>query len=280
MPELERRAIWGLMVGEEGKTRIPILQNYSEAGFDPDKDLLQSYGEGWKSAAFLPQERQLFGYPGGLVNDWTLKTNLDGLYAAGDQLFASNCHGHAAATGHYAGRHAATYAKGASHAAVDDQQAGAERDRIHSLVNGFGGVGWKEVNATIACIMQEHCGAKKSAEVLAPGLLKLREIRRNEALHLRPRNPHELTRTLEVLNILINAELVIHACLAREASAKYLLFERADHPEVDPPVWSKFVTVRFEDGKVVEGALPLDYYGSLKENYEKHNRDYLEVCGP
>jgi len=43
MPDPERRAIWGLMVGEEGKTRVPILQNYSAAGFDPDKDLLQSY---------------------------------------------------------------------------------------------------------------------------------------------------------------------------------------------------------------------------------------------
>ena len=74
MPELERNAIWGLMVGQEGKTKIPILQNYSEAGFDPKKHLLQSYGEGWKSGAFLPQERQLFGIPGGIFNDWM--TNL------------------------------------------------------------------------------------------------------------------------------------------------------------------------------------------------------------
>ena len=280
MPEPERRAIWGLMVGEEGKTQIPILHNYSAAGFDPDKDLLQSYGEGWRSAAFLPKERQLFGYPGGLVNDWSLRTNLEGLYAGGDQLFASNCHGHAATTGHYAGRHAATYTKSAHKAGVDDEQVSAERARIRSLVDGFGGVEWKEVNATIASIMQDHCGAKKSAEVLAPGLAKLREMRRHEVLHLRPRNPHELIRTLEVLNILTNAELVIHACLAREASARYLLFERSDYPEMDPPDWHKLVTVRLKDRRVVEGGLPLDYYGSLEENYEAKNAEYLRETSP
>jgi hypothetical protein len=280
LPELERRAIWGLMVGEEGKTRIPILHNYSAAGFDPDQDLLQSYGEGWRSAAFLPQERQLFGYPGGLVNDWTLGTNLEGLYAAGDQLFASNCHGHAATTGHYAGRHAAAYAESAPKAVADREQASAEQARIRSLLEGHGGVDWVEVNATISSIMQHHCGAKKSVEMLAPGLAKLREMRRNEVLHLRPWNPHELTRTLEVLNILTNAELVIHACLARGASAKYLLFERSDHPDWDPPDWHKFVTVRLEKETVVEGDLPLDYYGSLNENYEANNGDYLRETGP
>jgi succinate dehydrogenase/fumarate reductase flavoprotein subunit len=280
MPEPERRAIWGLMVGEEGKTRIPILENYSAAGFDPAKDLLQSYGEGWQSADFLPQERQLFGYPGGLVNDWTLRTNLEGLYAAGDQLFASNCHGHAAATGHYAGRHAAAFAASAAEPTVEAEQADADQARIRSFLEGPGGVSWKEVNATISYLMQEHCGAAKSAEMLAPGLAKLLAIEENEALHLRPRNPHELTRTLEVLNVLTNAQLVIHACMAREASARYLLFERLDFPAMDPPEWRKFITVKLEGDTVVEGRLPLDYYGSLDEGYEANNGDYLEEAEP
>jgi succinate dehydrogenase/fumarate reductase flavoprotein subunit len=267
------------MVGEEGKTRIPILHNYSGAGFDPDKDLLQSYGEGWQSGTYLPQERQLFGYPGGLVNDWRLKTNLEGLFAAGDQLFAANCHGHAAATGHYAGRHAAAYAESAPTATAHRRQADGEKDRIRSILNGFGGVDWREVNTTISLIMQEHCGATKSGEVLAPGLVKLRDLRRHELLHLRPRNPHELMRTLEVLNILTNAELVIHACLAREASARYLLFERSDFPALDPPEWQKFVTVRLENETVVEGAIPLDYYGQLEENYLAYNADYVGGLG-
>ena len=137
-----------------------------------------------------------------------------------------------------------------------------------------------EVNTTIALIMQEHCGATKNGEGLATGLAKLRDVGRNEVLHLRPSNPHELTRILEVLNILTNADLVIHSCLAREATARYLLFQRSDFPEMDPPDWERFVTVRLEDGRVVEGELPLDYYGSLKEGYEAHNGNDPAGGGP
>jgi len=62
MPEDERRAIWGLMVANEGKTRVPVYQVMNEAGFDPDKDMLYApittievggEGEGpplWRSA--------------------------------------------------------------------------------------------------------------------------------------------------------------------------------------------------------------------------------------
>ena len=42
MPEHERRAIFGLMVGHEGKTRIPVYETYTQAGFDPDRDMLQA----------------------------------------------------------------------------------------------------------------------------------------------------------------------------------------------------------------------------------------------
>ncbi len=66
MPAAERQVIWGMMVGQEGKTKIPILDSYTEAGFDPRRHLLQSYGDGWTSAAFHPNERQLFGLPGGV----------------------------------------------------------------------------------------------------------------------------------------------------------------------------------------------------------------------
>jgi len=279
MPEHERRAIWGLMVGEEGKTKIPILRNYTGAGFDPDKDLLQSYGEGWQSAAFHPNERQLFGFPGGIVNDWQLRTNIEGLYAAGDQLFASNCHGHAAATGHYAGRHAASNATDAASPGINEKQVQRERARVLSLVCGGGEKTWKDVNSAIAGVMRQHCGAIKDDESLESGLNVLDELRRRDIPRLQARNPHELVRSLEVLNVLSNAELVVHACLARKAGARHLLFERSDFPEVDPPDWHKFVTVRLEAGKVMAGELSIDYYGDLDKGYTAHNGDYVAEDG-
>ena len=45
------------------------------------------------------------------MHDWDLKTNIDGIYAAGDQLYASDCCGFACATGYYAGRKAADYCR-------------------------------------------------------------------------------------------------------------------------------------------------------------------------
>ncbi|MFX1387235.1 MAG: FAD-dependent oxidoreductase, partial [Promethearchaeota archaeon] len=192
MPELERKAIWSLMVGQEGKSKIPILQSYSEAGFDPKNDLLQSYGEGWTSASFLPRERQLFGLPGGILNDWKLKTNLEGLYAAGDQLFAADCNGHAASTGYYAGRHATDYAITASESVIDYQQVATEKARIYSHVNQDNGLGWKEFNMHITRIMQNYCGEIKSENLLHIGLKLLEDMEDSEAPKLHARNPHEL----------------------------------------------------------------------------------------
>jgi len=275
LPELEKKAIWGLMVGEEGKTKIPILNNYSEAGFDPNRDLLQSYGEGWKSGAFLPHERQLFGLPGGILNDWSLQTNIEGLYAAGDQLFASNCHGHAAATGFYAGRHATNYAKNSPENSLNEKQIKSVKSNIYSLANRETGLNWKELNQSICRIMQNYCGEVKSKELLNLGLKELHHLQEKEVPNLTAQNPHELVRSLEVLNILTNAEVVLHSCLARRASSKHLHFKRLDYPENDPPEWHKFVTIKLENNSVKFGEKPLNYYGSLQDNYEKHNQDYL-----
>ena len=276
MPPHERNVIWNLMVAQEGKSRIPIFQRYEEAGFVPEKDLLQSYGEGWTSASFLPRERQLFGIPGGIINDWKLKTNLEGLYAAGDQLFASDCNGHAAATGYYAGRHAADYAIQTSQSILDIQQIEFERRRINSLTNKNEGLGWKEFNLAITRIMQNYCGEIKSRELLNIGLKLLENLETKEAPNLYARNPHELIRSLEVINILTNAKLIINSCLVRKASSKHLHFTRSDYPEMDPLEWHKFITVKLENNKVKVGELPIDYYGSLKENYKIYNEEYTK----
>ncbi len=275
MPELERKAIWGLMVGQEGKTKIPIFSRYSEAGFDPSRDLLQSYGDGWKSATFLPDERQLFGLPGGIMNDWHLRTNLEGLYAAGDQLFASNCHGHAATTGHYAGRHAAVYARSAPEISVDGGQLDSIKNRMQRPLERNTGLGWKDVAVAVVGIMKECCGANKTRTLLETGLARIQELREGAASEVSAANPHEWMRCLEALNVLDNAEVVLHACLARRASSKQLNFNRSDYPEMDPPEWHKFILVRNTPDGLKVGEAPLDYYGSLKDNYKAHNRDYV-----
>ncbi|MEY8368759.1 FAD-dependent oxidoreductase [Anaerovoracaceae bacterium 42-11] len=276
MPEMERKVIWGMMVGEEGKTKIPILQNYTERGFDPTKHALQSYGTGWQSAAFLTQERQLFGAPGGIMHDWDLMTNIDGIYAAGDQLFASDCCGYASTTGYYAGRKAADHADKVDYAQPKQADIDAEMKRLYAPLENEEGMNWRELNMAISKAMQNYCGGVKCADLLKEGLDLLESYERDKVPQLSAVTPHDLMRTHEVLDILEVAKLILNACLMRESSSVPLFFERSDYPEMDPEKDRHFITIRMEDGKPVKGIVEHDYFGNLKEEYEKRNQDYIK----
>ena len=276
MPDEERRVIWGMMVGEEGKTKIPILQYYTERGFDPEKHMLQSYGNGWQSAAFLDQERQLFGAPGGIMHDWDLKTNIDGIYAAGDQLFASDCAGFACSTGYYAGRKAADYSDTIEELAeIDQAEVDAERERLYAPMNRTEGVTWKELNMAISKAMQNYCGGVKNDDLLIQGIDLLKSYREEIVPQLYCNNPHELMRTHEVLDILDVSEMILQACLMRKSSSKQLCFYRSDYPQMDPKEDHCFITIRQKNGVPVRGTVPGDYFGDLKTEYEKRNQDYI-----
>lgn len=278
MPDAERRVIWGMMVGEEAKTKIPIYQNYTERGFDPQKHMLQSYGAGWQSANFLEQERQFFGAPGGIMHDWDLKTNIDGIYAAGDQLYASDCAGFACATGYYAGRKASDYAMTVTFGEVKREDVEAEQNRLYAplYVEKEEGIGWKELNMAISKAMQNYCGGVKCEALLKEGLDLLESFERDIVPRLTASNPHDLMRIHEVLDILTVAQLVLHASLARRSSSAPLFFCRSDYPQMDPERDRKHIVIRQENGRVVTRDVPLDFFGELRSEYEKRNRDYIE----
>jgi len=279
----ERRAIFGLMVGNEGKTRIPVYDTYTKAGFDPDKDMLQSpvmppeayKSRHWPGGMAVPHWRR-FGR-GGLVADWDLRTNLEGLYAGGGSIFGCGAHASAATSGKYAGRKAADYAHTAAELVVDRKQVDNEKTRVYTpLKQSRGGIGWKELNAGICRIMQDYCGQYKSEETLKVGLRLLKELRESEAATAYAANPHELGRTLECQTLITIGEMVIHASLARKASSALLNFSRLDYPEVDAPEWHKFLPMRLENDAVKVRELALDYHlkspyaPTYEENYKLH----------
>ncbi len=280
MPEHERRAIFGLMVGNEGKTRIAIYKTYTQAGFDPDKDMLQvavmppQWIRGGGRGIGPPQWRESRG--GGVIVDWNLKTNLEGLYSAGHQVAGGGGCAGATSTGRYAGRKAAAYALKSREPVINRKQVEKEKARVYAPVNRRDGIGWKELHAGICRIMQDYCGEYKGEETLKMGLKWLGSIRDSEASRTYARNPHELQRTLECLSRLTVGEMVMYASLARKASSLSLDFKRTDYPEKDPPEWHKFVTTRLENGEVKTGELPLNYWllppnaPTYKENYDRH----------
>lgn len=277
MPEAERRVIWGMMVGEEAKTKIPILQNYTERGFDPQKHMSQSYGTGWQSANFLEQERQFFGAPGGIMHDWDLQTNIEGIYAAGDQLYASDCAGFACATGYYAGRKASDYARKVAFGEFNPKDVEAEKKRLYAplYADKENGISWKELNKAISKAMQNYCGGIKCDALLKEGLDLLQSFETEIVPNLTASNPHDLMRTHEVLDILTVAQLVLHASLARKSSSEPLCFRRSDYPEMDPVKDRKHIVIRQENGNILTRDVPLDFFGKLQEEYEKRNQDYI-----
>jgi succinate dehydrogenase/fumarate reductase flavoprotein subunit len=274
MPEMERNITWNMMLQEESITKI-IVDTFNAAGFDPAKDQLMNHHfiEG-----VTPPQWRAIDVPGtrgsGVMIDWDLKSSLEGLYAAGSQLYATGDTSFAAATGRYAGRKAADYAGQAADPVVSKDQISREKARVYAPTRIDEGIEWKELHAGIARTMQYFCSEYKTESLFKMALDSLKEIEEKWVPRLYALDPHKLLRSLEDLNILTYAQIILHASLARRASSRFLDFYRIDFPALDPPEWNKFITVRQEGSKVKVGEAPLDYWGNLKESYEAHNRDY------
>jgi len=271
MPEVERKATWKLMLGEESTTKI-ITRTFNEAGYDESRDLLQSYK--FIEGNSLPQWGQGGGGP---IVDWNLKTTLDGLYAAGGQMFSSEDHSFCAATGRYAGRKAAAYAQEIGESKISREQIDREKACVYAPVKRTSGLEWKELHAGIARVMQYYCSEYKTETLLNIGLKSLRKIEDESVPLLYALDPHKLMRSLEDLSMLTYAQIIVQSMLAGIARGIPLNLQRMDSPPTGQPEWQKFLTIKLEKGKVKTGELPRNFWGNMKEQYEAHNKDYTGV---
>jgi succinate dehydrogenase/fumarate reductase flavoprotein subunit len=263
MPEHERKVIFGLMIGQEGMTWIGY-RNMCKAGFDRDKDMFQLYQDPYRTANVRSTTLQ----GGGLVVDWNLRTNLEGLYAAGEQAFGTwGCAG-SSTTGHWAGSKAADYAMKTTQAPIERSQVDAEKKRVLAPAER---ISWKVLENGVAKVMQDYCGDVRHEEKLKLGNQLLASYNESEVKTLRATTPHELMRSLEAINIVTIGQMIMNASMARKSSNSFLDFHRTDYPSVDPPEWEKLVTLKLDQDQVVVGELPLNYGGPLAENYAKHS---------
>lgn len=284
-----RRLVFSMMLTQEGKCRVPIFQNMTKYGFDPEKDMLQypidtpeSYclGAAWSAARTHNPGNWCNMGAGGILSDWRLQATTPGLFAAGGStLFGSGCHGEAQTTGRYCGRQAAVFAKNHDAVELDAEQIRKEKERCYAPVNREvkGDVGWKEMNYGLSKLMQDYCGPEvKTDTTLEMGIRRLNDLKDTEGERTYANNPHELVRLLEVFSLIDLGKLIMETCLARKASSRLLNFKRLDYPEVDPKEWDCFVTVRQENGKVVSEKLSKRYYleppyaDNLEANYQKY----------
>jgi succinate dehydrogenase/fumarate reductase flavoprotein subunit len=116
--------------------------------------------------------------------------------------------------------------------------------------------------------MQNYCSELKNDELLKIAEIWLADIEQNEVRRASAKNPHQLMRTLDVIDILTCAQMIVQASQARKASSKVLSFNRVDYPESDPPEWNKYIVIsRDPNGQTRVTDRPLGFWGDLQSNY-------------
>jgi len=275
LPPDERRAIWGLMVGNEGKTRTSIYDYFNKAGFNPDKDMLmcpvqnpEVYGSPLKDWFQGEQFNNKFWKSDtlrGVVVDWNQMTNIEGLFAAGSETSqgGAGC----GSAGAYAGNRAAEYAMKVERGALDEAQIAAEKERVYAPVKRLGNpeacVSWKELWMGMNRVMQQDCGEFRTLSTSEHGLVWINSIKKHEMQMTYARNPHELVRVLECESRVSVAEVYLSLAVAN--------FREADK-NVDK---SKIMFNKFVDGEIVttykddQWWLKPPYASTYLENYEK-----------
>ena len=272
----ESNATWNLMLNEESTTKI-MISTMKEGGFDVTRDQLLNYDfiEMQTPPQYLDAPRG-----GGVLVDWDLKTTVDGLYAAGTALFSPEDHSFAAATGRYAGRKAAAYAKTIEIGNIDRKQVDQEKERVLAPTKREDGIEWKELHNGLSRVLQYYASEFKTERLLTLGLEEIKRIEENAVPQLYALDPHKLMRSLEDLNMIEHAKILLYAMRERKLSSPELGIQRLDYPEADEEELNQYLTLKLEDGKVKFGKLPVRFWGNMKEQYEAHNQDYTGVYNP
>lgn len=184
---------------------------------------------------------------GGLVvaNEKT-ETTLPGLFAAGDEAFGDIS---AAATfGYIGGEEAARYAKETDLSVIsgNDPDVAAIIDKISSIRTRKNGPDWEESAIAMQQTMLDYAGKVRNENLLKQGLSHFRFIKKQVEESVVATNPHELSRTLEVLNMMELGELTFLMALNRRETRG--LHNRPDYPYTDPTL-NIAQTIHNNDGK-------------------------------
>lgn len=187
---------------------------------------------------------------GGIEIDAQAQASIPGLYAAGN--IVGNASGGvtcAAVFGAIAGENAAEYVQQAPEHTVEGHPLIQERRELYDcLLSRENGANWKEVNTTLAQIMQDYLGPElKSGSMMTAGLKYLRDLRTLALREMQACNSHELMRTVEVIDLLDMGEAAFLSLLHREESRGQL--KRSDYKYTNPLLSGKLETIELRQGE-------------------------------
>ncbi len=184
---------------------------------------------------------------GGVRANHRGETTVDGLYAAGDEVWGTISH--AAVFGWSAGEHAAKRAQKTTLSPVSEGNPGTEEQKrfLEELRNRTDGPCWQEALSALQQIMIDYCGYRRSETLLSAGLDLVRRLKKKARTSLCAGNPHELMHCLEILNLIDAGELAIEGAYDRCETRGFHV--RTDYPLTNPLLGDKYHVVKRVAGR-------------------------------
>ncbi|MFH1490151.1 MAG: FAD-binding protein [Pseudomonadota bacterium] len=219
-----------------------------QEGFDGLIEHLADKGIDLKKRAIEWATYGMRGSCGSIGQDLNGRTSMEGLYVAGDETTRGISN--ASTFAWIAGEHAAQWAKNVDlgTSARAGEMIKEKQSFLDAMLQREVGADWKEANIAVQQIMNDYAGNIRSKTLLEAGLSHLRRLREEARANLLARNPHELSRALEVLNLIDAGELVCIAALERKET-------RGQHKRTDytytNPMLDKSLIVKNVDGRPV-----------------------------
>jgi succinate dehydrogenase/fumarate reductase flavoprotein subunit len=200
------------------------------------------------------KEGHMHGGQAGIGIDANARTNVPGLFAAGDTTGGGHKYSSMGAWvfGARAGKNAAEYARAAVASDIDASQVEAEKSRIFAATRQQDGYQWFEMQDKVRQIVTDYAFLFRSEAKLKRGLERLQEVRTRYLPQIIARTPRELMRCLEVQSLFTIAELHMRSALFRKES-RFLqtgFHYRIDYPERDDKNWTKQTVIRNIGGEM------------------------------
>jgi len=233
--------------------RGPVYWHIDKELLERDPSMSQRFGGRKKVKLGIEFQRLL----GGVRINRRAETDVPHLYAAGES--AGGVHGadrmqgtsflETQIFGARAGYHAATLALQAGDPEIDMRQVEEETARIKGIK---GDIKPSRVRKAIQETMWEEVGIIRSADSLLKAAATVSRLKKEQIPRLSGKN---IFSAVECLNMLLTADLIIHAALKREESRGS--HRRKDSPEPNDTYWQRHIALRKVNGEIAITTIPI-----------------------
>jgi len=198
---------------------------------------------------------------GGVITDENTETSIPGLFAAGEvcggvhgaNRLGGNALAEVWAMGGVAGKKAVLQAREVDPSKISQDQVETEKARLEST-SSQEGQQEKDLRRSLKEVMWYKAGIIRHDRELREALGVMEELQ-SSSLKVSVSGAVQLTKLLELRNMLLLSEIICRAALLRNESrgAHY----RSDYPEEDNANWLKNIVVQKRDEKMVLESIPV-----------------------